>query len=157
MRHGKALAPEQGQRDHARALAPRGIANANQQALAVLPESQDVMLVSDAVRTRQTADMLMDTWASTGRALPLRRDTPRGYLASAEQWIDLIAMEPDAHDRLWVIGHNPGISELVWLLSGTPVSMATADLVHLHLDMDHWSDLCPHSARFHHLHPGKGH
>lgn len=157
VRHGKALPAEAGQRDHDRALAPRGIANAHQQALVVQPEASDAMLVSDAVRTRETADVLMRTWASTGQSLPVRRDTPSGYLASAEQWMDLLSMEADAHPRIWVVGHNPGISELVWLLSGTPVGMATADLVHLELDLAHWSALAPGSARFLRHHPGRGH
>ena len=157
MRHGKALPAEHGQRDHDRALAPRGIANANQQALAILPQASDAMLVSDAVRTRQTADILVDTWTSTGNGLPLRRDTPSGYLASAEQWMDLLSMEADAHNRIWVVGHNPGISELVWLLSGTPVAMATADVVHLDLDLAHWAEIGPHCARLRRHLPGRGH
>jgi phosphohistidine phosphatase SixA len=110
MRHGKAENSQMGQRDHDRALATRGMLNAADQAREFRPATGDGMIVSDALRTRQTADALFSAWSDLGEAdLPNRRDTPQGYLAPANQWLDLIAMETTSK-RLWIIGHNPGIS-----------------------------------------------
>ena len=143
MRHGKAENGQMGQRDHARALAPRGFLNAADQAREFRPESGDGMIVSDALRTRQTADALLSTWSGLGEAdLPQRRDTPQGYLAPASQWLDLIAMETTPKGP-WNIGHNPGISALVTELTGDYIGMTTADIVTIDLAIDHWSDIRP--------------
>ena len=67
--------------------------------------------------------------------------TQQGYLAPAEMWVDLAAMVPDKCKTLWVIGHNPGLSELVTELTGQYLGMATADAVHISLDIENWSAL----------------
>jgi len=116
------------------------------------------MLVSDAVRTQQTADVLFSTWRDLGvdeTDLPLRRDTASGYLATAGQWMDLIAME-SGHPRLWIVGHNPGISHLVMELTGDYIGMTTADIVSIALDIPDWPDIAAGSGRVLHHRTGRG-
>ena len=149
MRHGKAETGASGQRDHERALAPRGLMSAADQARCFPPAAGDAMLVSDAVRTRQTADVLFSTWRDLGADetnLPFRRDTASGYLATAGQWMDLIAMESQ-HPRLWIVGHNPGISHLVMELTGDYIGMTTADIVSIALDLPDWRDIAAGRGR----------
>jgi phosphohistidine phosphatase len=158
MRHGKAEVGTAGQRDHDRPLATRGLLNAADQARIFPPAHGDAMLVSDAVRTRQTADALFSTWRDLGHEeahLPLRTTTPSGYLASANQWMDLIAME-SGHPRLWVVGHNPGISQLVMDLTGDYIGMTTADIVSISLDIADWPDIAAGSGRVVHHRTGRG-
>ena len=158
MRHGKAEAGTSGQRDHERALAPRGLLSAADQARCFLPAPGDAMLVSDAVRTRQTADVLFSTWGDLGVGetdLPVRRDTASGYLATAGQWMDLIAME-SGHPRIWIVGHNPGISHLVMELTGDYIGMTTADIVSIALDIPDWPDLLPGRGRVLQHRTGRG-
>ena len=158
MRHGKAEGGKSGQRDHDRDLAPRGLLSAADQARCFPPAAGDAMLVSDAVRTRQTADVLYSTWRDLGieeANLPLRRDTASGYLATAGQWMDLIAME-SAPPRLWIIGHNPGISHLVMELTGDYIGMTTADIVSIALDIPDWQDITAGSGRVLHHRTGRG-
>ncbi len=144
MRHGKAEPPKAGLRDHDRALDPRGVINAHAQAGHCAPGDDEHMLVSDALRTRQTAEVLMAAWNSAGIAdLPEMHITPHGYLAPADRWIDLAAMVPDTCSTLWIIGHNPGISALITELTGGYLGMATADVVHIDLDLEHWRDMGP--------------
>ena len=143
MRHGKAENGQLGLHDHDRALATRGILNIADQAREFRPVAGDGMLVSDAVRTRQTADTLFSAWSDLGETdLPQRRDTPEGYLAPASLWMNLIAMESNAK-RLWIIGHNPGISALVTELTGDYIGMTTADIVTIDLAIDQWSNIRP--------------
>ena len=143
MRHGKAENGQLGQRDHDRALATRGFLNAADQAKEFRPESGDGMIVSDALRTRQTADTLISAWSDLGEPdLPQRRDTSQGYLAPASRWLDLIAMETTPR-RLWIIGHNPGISALVTELTGDYIGMTTADIVAIDLAIGQWSSIRP--------------
>ena len=158
MRHGKAEPGTSGQRDHERALAPRGLLSAADQARCFPPAAGDAMLVSDAVRTRQTADALYSTWRDLGvdeTNLPLRRDTASGYLATSGQWMDLIAME-SRHPRLWIVGHNPGISHLVMELTGDYIGMTTADIVSIGLDLPDWPDIAAGSGRVLHPRTGRG-
>ena len=156
MRHGKAENGQMGQRDHGRALAARGVLNAADQAREFRPATGDGMIVSDALRTRQTADALFSAWSDLGEAdLPNRQDTPQGYLAPANQWLDLIAMETNPK-RLWIIGHNPGISALVTELTGDYIGMTTADIVTIDLAIDQWSDIRPGSGSIVRHRPGRG-
>ena len=158
MRHGKAEAGTSGQRHHERALAPRGLLSAADQARCFTPAAGDAMLVSDAVRTQQTADVLYSTWRDLGieeADLPLRRDTASGYLATAGQWMDLIAMQ-SGHPRLWIVGHNPGISHLVMELTGDYIGMTTADIVSIALDIPGWPDIAAGSGRVLHHRTGRG-
>ena len=142
MRHGKAETHQHGMRDHDRALAPRGHANARSQALLLRPDSNDLLLVSGARRTRETAQNLMDVWQEIGCSpLPMESVKETGYLASADTWIDLMSLVEDKYTRVWVIGHNPGISELVTVLTGDYIGMATADIVRIDLGIEHWSHI----------------
>ena len=157
MRHGKAESHQHGMRDRDRALAPRGHANARSQALLLRPGSNDLLLVSGARRTRETAQNLMDVWQEIGCSpLPMESVKETGYLASADTWIDLMSLVEDKYTRVWVIGHNPGISELVTVLTGDYVGMATADIVRIDLDIEHWSHISTRcGTTLGHL-PGRG-
>ena len=158
LRHGKAENGPTGLPDHDRQLASRGRLNARDQAHAFRPATADGMLVSSAKRTQQTADILIETWTELGTpasTMPIRRDTPQGYLASAHQWMSLIAMEQGA-SRLWIVAHNPGISELVMLLTGQNIGMTTADIVQIHLDLATWVDIAPGQGQVTRHRTGRG-
>lgn len=144
MRHGKAEAPARGMQDHERQLARRGRENAQSQARALLPGPDHAMLISAAVRTQQTAEILLETWKTLGSDIPTDITVSRqGYLAPAEVWMDLSAMTHHGRSGLWIVGHNPGISELVTLLTGEYIGMATADIVHIGLEIADWASIAP--------------
>ena len=158
MCHGKAENGSIGLTDHDRQLANRGRLNTRDQAHVFRPEPGDGMLVSSAKRTQQTADILIETWSELGTPtsdMPIRRDTPRGYLASSSQWISLISMEQGPR-RLWIVAHNPGISELVMLLTGQYIGMTTADIVQIDLDLTAWIDIAPGKGQMTRHRTGRG-
>lgn len=151
LRHGKAESPNAGMTDHSRPLAIRGIHELQRQGNAFPRRPDDHVLVSDAVRTQQSFAHLTEAWG----AVPPHHITATGYLADASTWLDLIGMtEPEAR-RLWIIGHNPGISDLALRLTGTYVGMATADLVHIALDVDDWAATADNTGRLLGHHPGR--
>jgi phosphohistidine phosphatase len=43
--------------------------------------------------------------------------------------------------RILIVGHNPGLSELVTTLTGDPVDLATATLAQVVLPIERWSDV----------------
>lgn len=142
MRHGKAESHRIGLRDFDRCLAPRGLENARGQALRIPPSPQQHMLVSNAMRTLQTAEMLQHTWESLDNlTVPRMEIKEQGYLASAETWMEIIRMANASIRGLWIVGHNPGISDLVTQLTGDYLGMATADIVQIQLNLDKWTEI----------------
>ena len=73
----------------------------------------DQVLVSPSARTRETAEL-----ALRDLALPVRID-PRLWLASAGELLDLADKACKRHSSLMLIGHNPGLEELIRHLGGT--------------------------------------
>ena len=61
----------------------------------------------------------------------LRRSSTSSAGASAEA------------ERVLVVGHNPGMEELVGRLTGLsePEPMPTAALAHIRIEIDHWEEL----------------
>lgn len=156
-RHGEAANGPRGILDHDRALTPTGAETAHKQGLRVSPSSHQLMLVSSALRTQQTAAAIMEAWASQATTpLPEVVQEPRGYLASADTWMDLMSLTDDAVQGLWLVGHNPGVSALVTLLTGDYVGMATADLLHLTLEIETWSEIRMSCGQVAAYHPGRG-
>lgn len=114
MRHGKTVASVPAG-DHARHLTPRGIAEATEAGRILSPRgTPDFALVSDARRTRETFDRVVE---AVGRDIPHRFDR-RLYGASTDQILAVLAEAPEEAAAVLVIGHNPGIGELARRLSG---------------------------------------
>ncbi|MFE2580435.1 SixA phosphatase family protein [Streptomyces sp. NPDC059378] len=110
LRHAKSAWPE-GVPDHRRPLAPRGRrdAPAAGRALAEADFLPDLALCSPALRARQTWDLAAAEW---GTPPPVRYE-PRLYGADATELLDVVRETPPEIETLLLIGHNPGLEELV--------------------------------------------
>ena len=86
-------------------------------ALAELGWVPDLVLCSDAERTRETLVFLEETLE---RELP-SRVTNRLYLADVRVLLGVIAEAPAEVARLMVLGHNPGCEDLVLNLTGDEI------------------------------------
>ncbi|MFI7357928.1 SixA phosphatase family protein [Streptomyces avidinii] len=113
-RHAKSAWPQVP--DSERPLAPRGRRDAPE-AGRWLREGDcvpDLVVCSSARRTRQTWGLVA---AELGATTPVIHDA-RIYLATAGELLGVVREIP-AHVRtLMLIGHNPGVQELVLLLAG---------------------------------------
>jgi phosphohistidine phosphatase len=110
LRHAKSAWPE-GVADHERPLARRGRrdAPAAGRALAEADCLPDLALCSTAVRARQTWELASAQW---GTPPPVRRD-PRLYAAEVSDLLTAVhAVSPEV-ETLLLVGHNPGLEELV--------------------------------------------
>ena len=136
LRHAKAVS-EHAAGDFARPLSTRGIEQMQQVAAALQAKGwyPDFTLVSPAKRTLQTADIL----EKNTQVLHAITD-PTLYLATDDQICAAIAGAPDDAERLLVIGHNPGISDLAAQLSHDAYArpLPTAGFVICPIDVDHW-------------------
>ena len=109
MRHAEAVV-ETGTGDHARPLTHHGQSEAFRAGEALAEVGcPEFALVSDSRRTRQTFDIVQDR---LGGVVPhrLSRDL---YGASPRDILEATRVAPSTVRRLLIIGHNPGIGDLV--------------------------------------------
>ena len=96
------------------------------------------IISSDALRARLTAEAIADATGSRGQLLL----DARLYLASAA---DIVAVLRSAVEdnvaTVMIVGHNPGLEELVARLTREPEGLPTAALAQIGLPIDRWRDL----------------
>ena len=109
MRHATAVDPTPRERDVARALTPNGRKDARAMGAWLLGLSLPVakVLCSPALRTQQTAELALGAWA----AAPKIESPAALYLAECVTLVTLI--EQAGPGVVWLIGHNPGLEELL--------------------------------------------
>jgi phosphohistidine phosphatase len=100
------------------------------------------VVCSPAQRTRET-------WALVGAELDHAPDAifdDRVYAAEPDALLDVVRDLPDTADSALLIGHNPGVVELVELLSGQEREMRTTSIAVLSWS-GAWSDVAVDGAQ----------
>ena len=143
LRHAKSSWSDSSLSDHDRPLKKRGLRDAPRigQLLAERDLVPDVILCSTAVRARQTAERVL---SGCGREVPVHF-TKELYLAGPSSYLDLLAELPDTSRRAMVVGHNPGLEELVTVLTEEEETLPTAAMAWVQLPVETWSELAPHT------------
>lgn len=145
VRHGKAQSPGFGS-DFDRALSDRG--KTDVEALgrwtAEVRTPHDPLQTSPAARTRATAEGLCAAWGESLDAIHLE---PDAYLASDRAWMGWVNAWNDNHDSGWIVGHNPGLSDLVERLTDQPVWLPTCGLAEVTLEVDSWAEVFASTGR----------
>lgn len=110
VRHAKSDWPDD-VGDHERPLAPRGRRDAPAVGrwLATHLPRPDLVLVSDARRTRETWELAAEAYQP--RVEDVRQE-PRAYAASVDTLLWLVRETPDPVRTLVLVGHNPGMQAL---------------------------------------------
>jgi len=116
VRHAKAELSV-GRDDYARKLTERGRADARRVAKALAGRHflPDVLIHSGAARAKQTAEIFAAEWRSK---VELEQDTWL-YDASLTTLLEGARALADAHKRVGLVGHNPGLGELATALTGS--------------------------------------
>ena len=96
-----------------------------------------VVICSTAKRAQQTYQLVQDVVNWDVETV----HTDELYLAPAHTYIQHLSQLPDNISTAMVIGHNPGMEELVSQLSGEYQSMPTCALAVITLDVNVWSQL----------------
>ena len=99
----------------------------------------DLVVSSPAERARQTAHLFLE---ATGHQLELRFDE-RIYEASWARLLEIAQQLDEAASLVLMVGHNPGMEDLLLNLSGVNRRMPTAALARINLAIDSWSDAAP--------------
>jgi phosphohistidine phosphatase len=139
LRHAKSSWSDPALDDHDRPLSKRGRRDGPRmgallRACGLMP---DVVISSDAVRARLTAEAVAEAARFTGQSLLDRRL----YLASPADIRAVLRTVPDEAETVMIVGHNPGLEELVAQLTGEQRDLPTAALAQIVLPIDRWRDL----------------
>ena len=103
----------------------------------------NLILCSPAERARRTAALFVK---AAGLGSELRYDE-RIYEASALQLLEVVTQADESADTLLLVGHNPGMEELVLLLTGETRAMTTAALAKISLTADKWGKVKEQAGR----------
>lgn len=139
LRHAKSSWADASIDDWQRPLNERGLRDAPRAGAwlrerALVP---DVIITSDAVRARTTAEAVAKA-AGYSREIIIE---PSLYHATPNDVLEVLrGVRTDARTVL-IVGHNPGLEELVEQLTGEHHDLPTAALVHIAMATDDWSQV----------------
>ncbi len=120
LRHAKTERDSPSGSDRDRPLAARGRNDAAELGLWLVGDPSlppDLVLISTAVRARETWDIVRQQFADQTAQGPAEH-LPELYGAEAVQLLAIIRSVSPDHERLMIVGHNPGLHELALRLIG---------------------------------------
>lgn len=98
----------------------------------------DLVLSSPAVRARETTGIITTTAKLTAE---IRYDQ-RIYEADPPRLVQVLSQLEDTFSSVLLVGHNPGIEDLLSLLTGSSQHMPTAALAKIRLEgVGDWSEI----------------
>ena len=139
LRHAKSSWKDSDVDDHDRPLNKRGKKDAPRMGRLLREEDvlPDLIVASSARRCRKTAEHVIQHSGYRGET----RITGELYEADASKLRAILAVLPDYVQRVLLLGHNPGMEELLESLAGAYTPLTTAALAQLELPIDSWSGL----------------
>ena len=151
LRHAKSAWDDPTLLDRDRPLAPRGRKAAKRVARwakrhRVRPQ---LVVCSSAARARQTLQRVLP-----GLGEPAVWFEVTLYAAAVDTLLDRVRALPDEVDDAMLVGHNPGLMELLLLLAAPGplreracTNVPTGALAELELEVERWADVSPGEAR----------
>ena len=150
LRHAKSAWDDPSLRDRDRPLAPRGRKAAKR--VGRWARKHDVrpqlVVCSSAVRARETLQRMLPALGEPEVWVEVTL-----YAASADTLLARIGALPDEVDDAMLVGHNPGVMDLVLLLARpgslrdrASENVPTGALAVLELDVRHWPDVAAGAA-----------
>lgn len=99
----------------------------------------DLIVSSNAVRALDTARLVAEACGYRGEVIP----TAELYHADPETHLSLLRSMPPASERILLVGHNPGMEDLITHLTSRREAFPTAALAHIALNCARWTDITP--------------
>lgn len=97
----------------------------------------DLVLCSPAKRTKQTAKLVLE---SAKLSVPVTFEDGI-YEASTNELIDILKNQDSSLETIMMIGHNPGLMDLIAELTGAYEHFPTAALANIDLSIDKWNGI----------------
>lgn len=139
LRHAKSDWSDPALADHDRPLNARGKRDAPRMG-ELLRQQQltpEVILTSTARRARKTAELVAEEAGFDGEV----RQVEDLYAAPPGAYLKACAALADEIETAMVVGHNPGLEELLELLTGERLPLPTAALAQVELPIGQWTAL----------------
>ncbi len=143
-RHAHARRAAPGMDDHERPLSERGERDARRMGRRLRGEElvPDLVLASPAVRARETARL-----AGEDGSFADRIETVDGlYGAEPADCLDLVRRRGGPRERVMLVGHNPGLQELVRGAGDGIEAMPTGAVAMIAVDAPGWEELDPEAC-----------
>jgi phosphohistidine phosphatase len=140
LRHAKSSWADTAIDDHERPLNSRGERDAPRMGELVREQrlTPDVIISSDATRAQLTAEAVGEASGYTGKILL----DSRLYHAGTSDIVAVLRTVPETNAGIvMIVGHNPGLEQLVAELTGDEEDLPTAALAHIVVPIDRWRDL----------------
>jgi phosphohistidine phosphatase len=139
LRHAKSSHDEQGISDFDRPLSDRGRRDAPRVGEVIRDEfpRPERVLSSSAKRAKKTAEKAIEAMGNQADLILV----DELYLAPPEAYMKELRHLNDELTCVLMVGHNPGLEELVARLTGQHDQLPTTGLVHIELPIDHWADV----------------
>ncbi len=136
LRHAKSSWDDPGQKDFDRPLNARGTKAAPLIGKFIRKQKvvPDLVLSSPAERARQTTALVLN---AAKVAAELRYDE-RIYEASAARLLEVVSQIEEGVNVAMIVGHNPGMEELLLALTSEVRHVPTAALASIALDIEKW-------------------
>jgi phosphohistidine phosphatase len=139
LRHAKSSWSDPALDDHERPLNKRGRRDGPRigkliRKHGLMPE---VVISSDAVRARLTAEAVVQAARYAGEILL----DQQLYMAGPAEILSRLRTVREHAETVMIVGHNPGLEELVAQLTGEQQDLPTAALAQIALPIDRWRDL----------------
>ena len=136
LRHAKSTWDDASHRDFERPLANRG-----RKDCALIAEfiqekgiDFDLVLVSTAVRTRETIELINERTKYAGEV----RYDERIYEATVSQLLEIVSQIDNDRESVLLVGHNPGLEELLAVLTGEQQRVTPAGFAKIKIEATTW-------------------
>lgn len=142
LRHAKSSWDEPGLSDRDRGLNRRGQGDAPRMGEALAQRLEPMAIAASPARRAQlTLEGLCDGW--TALADCAHTTVEDLYTFSADDLLDWLREQDDDQQALFIIGHNPALTDLANALAGDEglANLPTAGYLELGLHIDRWRDL----------------
>ncbi len=139
LRHAKSSWSDEKIPDHERPLSKRGQRAAPMIGRLMRIEGllPDLVLSSTALRCRQTVAAIIEASGYPGEV----RWSSDFYMAGPQAYLETLQSLTDDPPTVMVVGHNPGMEELLAGFIGREEHLPTAALAVVTLPLEHWSEI----------------
>ena len=139
LRHAKSSWDDKTLRDFDRPLNKRGLKAAPMVGETIRKRKlrPELVLSSPAERAKETTRLVCDA----AGLIAVARYEDGIYEASARSLLEIVSRIEDAVNTAMLVGHNPGLEELLGVLTSEAHRMPTASLASIELSIERWSEV----------------
>jgi phosphohistidine phosphatase len=145
LRHAKSVPATDGLKDFDRSLNDQGRWQAERVGKYLKQQNivLDLVLSSTALRARETTALILTAAECSAEV----RYDQRVYEASRQQLLEVISGIEEDKSGVLLVGHNPGLEQLLQHLTDRSAPMATATLAKIHLTVSEWTEVTGQSGQ----------